>query len=395
MPPDTSRYSKVVIRTAVTAPSLVALWFSWRWARGTVTELAYHWPSLAAGARGGYVGLALLWLGLTAGAALLALVLVWLSGERAEARALAICLSLLAYTPAADSLAGPIARSGFGAGGAHFANITRDFGILFAGVALVRFTALFPRPLTVGELPYGRTRSMRIALLDGRRLWRLGAILAAAFALFINLADVMAGDAVARALLPLQVILGLLLLAMAVRNLGTPRPDLRDDQRRQRDWILQGFVAATAVLLLASALKLVQMLTGYTAPFAKWYIFALALGLDLIIFFLAVAMFYQGAIEPRLAIRRTAVLGLVGTALVFAFVGVEQLVEETMRESIGLNDRWGGILTGGIIALSFEPLKHRSTRFVERILGSHTGEGLHSLPSESSDAPAPRRAADG
>lgn len=192
-----------------------------------------------------------------------------------------------------------------------------------------------------------------------------------AFALFINLADLVAGDATANALLPLQVIFGLSLLAMAVQNLATTRRDLRDDQRRQRDWILQGFVAATSVMLVASALKLVQMVGGYLVPFAKWYVFALALGLDLIIGFLAVAMFYQGAIEPRLAIRRTAVAGLVGTALVFVFVGVEQLVEETMRGWIGLGDRWGGILTGGVVALSFEPLKHRITHMVERMMGGH------------------------
>ena len=58
----------------------------------------------------------------------------------------------------------------------------------------------------------------------------------------------------------------------------------------------------------------------------------------------------------RLAGETWPVAGLVGTVMVFLFVGVEQLLEETLRAWVGFGDRAGGILTGGMVALSFEPV---------------------------------------
>ncbi len=366
--PAPRRYPVAVVRCVVTTAAAVAFAYCWVWGSANGAAILRAWPELSTAARWGYPAQVLVMLLLTGGAALLALALAWLAEDRADSRALAICLGLLAFGPAADTLAAGVVHPLLGDAARDATYFVRDLAMVLATAALVRFTALFPRPLRPADLGPGPLRAVRLAFLDERRVWRAGIALGVAIPGAILLVEHLVGRAAGRRLLPILVAVGLAGLTLAVAYLRTPRPALDAADLRRRDWVLQGFVAATVVLLLASSVKVVQMLGGYAPGLPGWYIIALALGLDLLVVFLAVAMFYHGAFDPRLAIRRTAVAGLVGTLLVFVFVGVEQLLEETVQRWLGLGDRAGGILTGGVVALSFEPLKRRMDALVGRLL---------------------------
>jgi hypothetical protein len=101
-------------------------------------------------------------------------------------------------------------------------------------------------------------------------------------------------------------------------------------------------------------------------------------------------MFYAGALDPLLAIRRTATAGLVGVAMVFIFAITQQLVHEYLVAMVGLSDRAGGMVTGGIVALSFEPVQRRLHTLVTRWLsGREVGSVLPQGASLEVVSPAP------
>lgn len=96
----------------------------------------------------------------------------------------------------------------------------------------------------------------------------------------------------------------------------------------------------------------------------------------------AVAVLYRGAIDPGLAIRKTALYGALGTLLLFVFAGVENVVADLVAERLGFGRSIGSWIAGGTVALAFGPLRDRL-----RALGAR-------LARESEPAAAPATGAD-
>ena len=355
------------VRTVVTLGAGCALLFAAVVLRQGVAVFARAGESLAGGARALALAQTIALVLLPVGTAALALALAWRGTSRPDTRALALFLALLGYAPSGDlvasvlqQLAGPAARE------AGYA--LRDTLYLLACAALVRFAAVFPRPLAVAELGRGRWAALRAAPLDGPRWWRAAALGALAGAGAMQLVGALGvgarGRAAAVALCSAAP--GSSARALAAADLRARRARLTDAERRRLYWVLQGLVAASAVAAVASAVRLAELFGLWAIPVASWYVLTVIAGLDLAVLFLAVAMFYEGAFDPALAIRRTALAGVVATVMVFVFVGAEQLLEETLRRWTGVSDRLGGIVTGGVVAFSFEPVKRRVERVVER-----------------------------
>jgi hypothetical protein len=308
---------------------------------------------------------------IVAGATGLTLTLLARCARAPEGRVLALMLAALAFI-AGGSEASYLLRQ------RHDFPWLLDTGIDFltplsfmvAAAALLRFTVLFPRPLRAeeisGEAIFPRARAW---LMEGRRVWLLGVGIA------------LVGEAGLLAAMwwrsrvenppvvwPLHKLLlvGILLffLTVCVANLRTGYRNASEAGRRRIYWILEGLLAGTVVLLLASAVKLTEMMGAFEIGLRIWYPLTFLASVLVIIVFVGIAMLYEGALDPALAIRRTAKTGAVALVMVAVFAVTQQLVQELLMSSFGLGDRAGGTVTGVIVALSLDPVQRRVNRVV-------------------------------
>jgi hypothetical protein len=70
---------------------------------------------------------------------------------------------------------------------------------------------------------------------------------------------------------------------------------------------------------------------------------------------LLTAVFYTGAVDPRLVVRRTAVYALVTGTLVFAFAIFENYVADVVAQFLGLNQGFVEAIGAGTVALLMKP----------------------------------------
>lgn len=344
----------------------------------------------AAGMRGVYgilVAVMVITLLSSPAAAALSLALAWRSWDRDGARALATFLALAAFVLAGDGLWFLMQQSGLPV----WVTSTADLAVPVAGLAgmaaMLRFSCTFPRPLSPAELVPAPDASRAARLRMAAQRWCTDAAAlrrAAAWTIggMILVPESIRIVAAARGNpLPQLGILKYLVLGMVVASLGLSALNLRTgyrgaeaEGRRRIYWVLEGFLLATGIAVAASALKLLQDVTGYTPSYRFWYGLSMMAAFAALLACLAVAMFYAGALDPALAIRRTAVAGLVGLAMVILFATLEQALQGWLGAQLGLSDRAGGVMTGVMVGLAFEPIRARTAAFVERVLAPREAE---------------------
>ena len=71
---------------------------------------------------------------------------------------------------------------------------------------------------------------------------------------------------------------------------------------------------------------------------------------------LVLAVFFDGAVDPGLAIKRTTIYGALAGALLFGFGVLENALEDVVLARIGLPPGSGTWLAGGTMAVAFKPL---------------------------------------
>jgi len=144
------------------------------------------------------------------------------------------------------------------------------------------------------------------------------------------------------------------------------------DQRRQIEWILWGTMSGLALVALAffgvsiavPVAAIFGWLEGVEAErVLRWHQSFLALSVvtmaGLIVLGIAFSIFYHGAINPGLAIRRTAIYGLLGLVLTTVFVAVEGTVSSAIVIRMGLPAGTAPAVAGTVVALAFGPARKR------------------------------------
>jgi len=71
---------------------------------------------------------------------------------------------------------------------------------------------------------------------------------------------------------------------------------------------------------------------------------------------LVLAVFFDGAVDPGLAIKKTTIYGVLAGALLFGFGVLENALEDVVLTRIGLPPGSGTWLAGGTMAVAFKPL---------------------------------------
>lgn len=323
----------------------------------------------------------------TPAASVLALALLWRAGARTESRALALFLALLAYNMSSDALWFWARLHDWAPALRTVVSTVAPAAAIAAMGAFLEFSRLFPAHLSADNLFVGGARSrherlwraLRGEVLARRTIW-LGAL--AVFGLFVLPVQVIGivrptfDHPVLHLSQPLVIGALVAALALGVLNLRSGARMADAAARRRLFWVIEGFLAGTALVLVASAVKLAQMIAGVvTLP---WYPPVVSAAFLLILGGLAVAMFYAGALDPGLAIQRTAIFGLVGLAMVFLFSAIENTMQNVVADHLHMSAHLSGLLSGGLVALTFDPVKERCGRLVARWSGRpHAAREVH------------------
>jgi hypothetical protein len=162
------------------------------------------------------------------------------------------------------------------------------------------------------------------------------------------------------------VALPLLSLAVGVTNLRAAYVLSDREERRRMLWVVTGSVAALWAVLIPIGVWISDVLgLGLPSVFG-WLLLLLPLAPLILVLCLAVAVFFSGAMDPALVIRKTTVYGAIGVIFVFLFAGLGNLVEGWVESALGLPGSVGSIITGGAIAVVLLPLRGRFAGIARR-----------------------------
>lgn len=128
------------------------------------------------------------------------------------------------------------------------------------------------------------------------------------------------------------------------------------DGRRRVLWLVQGLVAFAVIGGFQVSLVVLVQTTPLEIPIPGWEYWLRTVALFVALGFIAVAVFYRGALDPGLVVRRTALYGLSGVVLVFVFTAVEDLTASWLADRLGLSENAGSWLAGGVVALLLGPI---------------------------------------
>lgn len=151
-------------------------------------------------------------------------------------------------------------------------------------------------------------------------------------------------------------------------------------QRTHRLWLWLARIAAGLVAVVVG-LSLPPIVAGFieggggTIP-VLWRhsdMVSRPLGLLVVILTVTLGVFYKGAVDPDLMIRRTTVYSAVTIVFVFLFAGFEEVVSEQLGRIIAGPRIVGAIVTGGFAALLVAPFHGWLTRLAKRILPESGG----------------------
>ena len=147
---------------------------------------------------------------------------------------------------------------------------------------------------------------------------------------------------------------------------------LRSSEAEHRHWlwIAAGVVAGMMVL---QASFVVFIACGYFDYFLIGlgvYILGMAAGALLFVLGLAMAVFGSGALDPRLAIKRSLISGIVATLLTFTFALVEAFVANFLAEQLGLPTAAAPAVASAAVAVALGPMWNKVSSWVGGKLGA-------------------------
>lgn len=234
-------------------------------------------------------------------------------------------------------------------------------------------------------------------LTEPKRLWSLVAVVAAAPALLwagLEWLPDSLGVSLSSSAPPAWVGIGLyvlllaliglgLLLGAAVLRTGYALADTAD--RRRMRWIVEGLNSAVWVSVAIAPFWLLTA-AGVDNPVVDLFP-ALFMGIVPLIVLtgFALAVFYDGALEPALVVRKSNLYGLFGLGVAFGFALLEELITEHLTARLGLPDGTGALAASGIVAVVFGSLFRRFSRKVDDYVSSTASEPAAQLPEPAID----------
>ena len=263
---------------------------------------------------------------------------------------------------------------------------------LLAASAFYQFSAHYSRGLQPGAYDekfrdVGRLRTVMrspLTLYVGRlrtvmrspvTLWGLAAVVAGTLLAF----DPDGNWILLPALMAMMMVL--ILIWRGIRYLRSAYRTASKSDRRRIAWLVHGMVLAFWAVLLVYVLpefyegwaavhdgEGLAVIPGPTLAGIVRRDVGTLIPVFLIVGSVAVSVFYSGAIDPELVLKRTTVYGALAVMFLFVFAGIEGLVSELVERSLGLPGLFGSALVGGFLALVIVPLRKRFSRLADRLM---------------------------
>ncbi len=227
-----------------------------------------------------------------------------------------------------------------------------------AHAAAVRFTQLFPRRLRPEEITFGsglvgRTVArLYAALLDPRVFWT------------VALAVEITVRSASNPGLYFAHVLGVSALAVGYLYQGYRTGS--EDERQRVFWLMEAAVVFLTVELAFVSIRTVNALGIFALDLAVWGPWLSTAQTWIALLCFALAIFYRGAFDSRLVLRRTTVASASGVLAVVIFITLETAVTETIEGLFGFESQAGAIVAGVAVALLLRPLMLRLDRRVSR-----------------------------
>lgn len=135
------------------------------------------------------------------------------------------------------------------------------------------------------------------------------------------------------------------------------------DDRRAVEWIYWSVMLAAMLFGLSFLGAMAWALTGDIGGSMKAFFYTAILGPILIaltlVNALAMSVFYRGAVDPALMVRRTALYSVLGVLLTALFVAMEGALSSQVIMRVGLPSETGAVVAGTAVALAFGPARNR------------------------------------
>lgn len=233
----------------------------------------------------------------------------------------------------------------------------------FGAAAFLRGTQRFPRPLTPADVARFGTPAP-----PGRALRRVLAALLGPVAIWVG-----CGGALLILLLlarnPLYGVPQLAVVGTGLLYLRVGYTSGSEAERRQLYWFLQAVVARLGFEVLGLSLVTFGSVADVALPLpaiSRWLSLA---GTLAVAGCCAVGIFFAGALDPRLAIRRTFLVASAPALFIFGVAVVEQLVTAELALRLGLDATFTAAVAGAAMGMLFRPVQDRVSRWVGRLLG--------------------------
>jgi len=140
-------------------------------------------------------------------------------------------------------------------------------------------------------------------------------------------------------------------------NLMPARFALSDEsERRKLVWVTVGLQAGMMTMLTLVVVGGVLHLTPLRSVGAIIVGLAQPACFILIMVGISIGAFWEGALDPRLAISRAKVLSLLALATTVLFAAIETVLSTWITAAIGLPDFWASALAGAGLALAVGPM---------------------------------------
>lgn len=256
--------------------------------------------------------------------------------------------------------------------------------LITAWAGILRFFTLFPRRITrdhLAAIHRGRVGPVRIpekekdreiliriiTFFQGPRLWPVaGAVaLLESVRLALDLTLWPSADADPGLLVFAVSVAWCAPLAVYFSTLGLGGSGPED--RRRLQWIHWGLIAAVLSFMLFGALLAVGLLIGFESDALTLAIYgSVGAGPFLVLLGIAIAVLYQGTVDPTLVICRTSVYGFLSVVFVFCFAALGNIVSELVEARLGLPGIVGTGLYGGGVAVLLLPFRGWTRRQAER-----------------------------
>ncbi len=224
----------------------------------------------------------------------------------------------------------------------------------------IRFTQLWPRPVGVTEVRALTERAwLRVTLRPVMKALLRPSLLFPAVAV----AEAGAFNLFESRLPVLVVVSGAALVASSYLLAGFRTGDL--EGRRKIFWILEGVVVFLAGNALLAALVAVDELGVVRMDVLFWSTWIDVVKGVAVVACFAMALFYTGAFDAGMVLRRSTVYGAAGGLFVVVFLTVETTLAELVPDALGLESRFGTIFAGVVAALTFRPVMDAVDRHVK------------------------------